>query len=468
MHTNFFMAVTFATYLTPSWDQVRELTIIAVAEDAFDLLVEASGLVAGKGKAQRPVAYSLERAVLTREISDFQAIRPDHSLLGAIQRTSFRFRQSSATGELALNYNDGTVRRTVHYVYSSFKRGVLEPSESFLRVSSRHERLLQNTGDNSPYFISEDLQISAWNIVLVTGGGPSTGARTSSTCAYVLGESVEAPVTAGLAVAIKKTLENHDVYHTTRDNGSANFWAGSKAERAPWNIKGVYGFCRNYELFVAWLDHMGCETPERLGAPRDAAGSGRYVLTKEYHPWRDPRLLREGRETETFALYKMLVSELLYWRIVARERNEKGTACCRSCATTDYQTYDGKSCLACFEEIDDPRFPKWVLGTLMRKERIRWIQEVQDGRSAEDISSAPDWWYTTVFFELDSTDHPQWYKDLNEYPDLDEEFRDLRELLEQGRKYDDFCWERKRGAAVAELGTTRKRSASHMDTSESD
>jgi hypothetical protein len=92
MHTNFFMAVTFATYLTPSWDQVRELTIIAVAEDAFDLLVEASGLVAGKGKAQRPVAYSLERAVLTREISDFQAIRPDHSLLGAIQRTSFRFR----------------------------------------------------------------------------------------------------------------------------------------------------------------------------------------------------------------------------------------------------------------------------------------------------------------------------------------------------------------------------------------
>ena len=250
MHTKFFMAVTFATYLTPSWDQVRELSIIAVAEDAFDLLVEASGLVAGKGKAQRPIAYSLERGVLTRAISDFQAIRPDHSLLGAIRRTSFRFR-SSTTGELAIKYNDGTLRRTVHYVYSSFKRGVLEPSESFLRVSSCYERLLQNTDDNSPYFISEDLQISAWDIVLVTGGGPSTGARTSSTCAYVLGESVEAPVTADLAVAIKKTLENHDVYHTTRDNGSASFWAGSKAERAPWNIRGVYGFCRKYELFVA-------------------------------------------------------------------------------------------------------------------------------------------------------------------------------------------------------------------------
>ena len=175
-----------------------------------------------------------------------------------------------------------------------------------------------------------------------------------------------------------------------------------------------------------------------------------------------------SRDAETFALYKTLVSELLYWRIVARERNEKGIACCRSCATTDYQTYDGKFCLACFEEIDDPKFPNWVPGTLMRKERIRWIQEVQDGRRAEDISSAPDWWYTTRFLELDSTDHPQWYKDLNEYPDLDEEFRDLQELLEQGRKYGDFCWERKSAAAVANLDTTRKRSASHMDASESD
>ena len=311
IHTKFFVVATLATYLTRSWHQLRELSIIAVAEDAFELIVEASKLVSGKRRAQRPVAHPVDKPDLTETISHLQEIKPDHSLLAAIRRTIVRLCPSDQAGKLKMNRDDGDLRGIVQYVYSSFKRGVSEPSESFLRVSSRYERLQNNVSENL-YLFTENLHVSTWNIVLVTGSGPSTGGRTSSNCAYILGENVDAPTTADLAVAIKKTFENQDVYHTIRDSGSANSWGGSKAWRALWNIENVYGFCRDYELFLAWLDHLGCGTPQRLGAPRDAAGSGEYLLVRNLNPWHDPRLPGVPTAGKVYVLYKSMVLELLY------------------------------------------------------------------------------------------------------------------------------------------------------------
>ena len=165
-----------------------------------------------------------------------------------------------------------------------------------------------------------------------------------------------------------------------------------------------------------------------------------------------------------------MVSELLYWRGVARERIEMGASCCRACAATDNHTSDDNLCIACSEEIKFPIPPSWVADTLMCKEQIRWTRRDIPWPigAVERARERPGEYFIGFIDNIELQE--LWYDELSEYRHLDEEFGDLQELSLHAQKYSDFRWERNNHLRwERKYGKiTRKRSVSHMDSSGSE
>ncbi|KIX02682.1 uncharacterized protein Z518_08624 [Rhinocladiella mackenziei CBS 650.93] len=478
-HIKFFTAFTFGTYMGLSWVQLRELCVIAVAEDAFESVVAGSKLRPGRGNARRPTPSPVEKVDVTLIVSRFQATTPQQTLLAAIKRILLRclpplFR----TDDLQLTLDDGTLRNIVGYVYKYFKKGVLEPSESFLRVSSRHVQIQTESGDENLHHhfkdldndLNEDLLVSKSGAVLICGYGPNAGiqrSKQSDNCIYFVGNPVEALDQSGVAAAIKDTFENFDVYHTTRNNGTDNIRSPSKGSRAPWNLERVYGIDTRPIGFVRWLKCLGSDVMSRQGSPRDPNGSGNYLLTRNIRPWHDPRLIWIRQDYEIFLLYKLMTTELLYWRGVAQERMEQGIVCCQACAAQDslIQTSEPFMCSRCWQEIQAPRFPRWVSDTLAGGRPGKWTRVEEQNYSSPDLISTKHHWWNDSLNTYTGGDLPpqeQWYKDVSEYPDLDKEFVDLGDLHKQALGYAKY--KGKRYGVPSAGSRKRSRSPSTSDT----
>lgn len=453
--TKFLTTLAFGTYMSPQWGQVRELCAIAIAEDAFESVVAGSKLRPGRGNAQKPVTDPVDKANVIRLVSQFQATTPRQTLLAAIKRIQLRCSPSLIlTNEVRLFLDDGTLRSIVDYVYNYFKKGILEPSEAFLRVSGRHVQIREETTNENlrhPFHnldpdLNEELRVSKSGAIILCGFGPNSGVRRSEQsdhCIYFVKIPVETLDQSRVAAAIKETFENNDVYHTTRNNGNSNIKSTPKYSRPPWNLKSVYGIDARPFGFVKWLAHMGSDPMVRQGAPRDPDGSGQYLLSRNFSPWHDPRLIGVRHDYEVFLLYRLMTTELLYWRGVAQERKEQGLVCCQACAIQDFWIRTSKpyTCGQCWQEIQAPTYPRWVSDTLAGDRTVQWTQIEEEGYSSPDRVSSKRQWWNDALSSYNGGDLPpqeQWYKDISEYPEADKEFVDLEELYQQALEYGEY------------------------------
>jgi hypothetical protein len=110
-----------------------------VAQDAFDSLVAGSGLKQGKGKEQAPIVPNIDRSLVVAAVSHLKSGSVRHNLLAAIKRIALYISNTVGRGDRYFFVDDATTWKLVLYVYASFKRGRLEPTEPFLRVSKKME-----------------------------------------------------------------------------------------------------------------------------------------------------------------------------------------------------------------------------------------------------------------------------------------------------------------------------------------
>jgi hypothetical protein len=381
---NFITAHIFTYFLSPSWCQVREMCVVAIAEDALNTLIEVSGLKMGHGKAKRPSIpideeiEDIRTAIQQNTLDCITKLKngpAQHNLLAAITRVAgyiernrdvFRFQASSPL-----------LWELVSATYKFHKKGDLEPEVPFLRISRSFDTQKLQDNDQKPLHVEGSLHVSGEGGVLIAA---SRGRR--PLCLYIVQSCTTLPDQTTVARIIKRTFEDCDVYHTTQDNGSLNLRA-SRQYRDIWNIKKSYGVFFSYgdQSFTKWLQHLQMAVPTRQGSPRGINDTGRIIFQREYTPWHDPRLIYGG----SYARIKKKFLKLLFfkeakaWTAISRERRQGGTNCCTFCAgdpseepdkdDSSYGFYDGEYeeteipglCSECGDDLDGwSDFPEWV------------------------------------------------------------------------------------------------------------
>lgn len=423
----FYASVTYASFLLPNWAQVRELTVIAVAEDAFEHLVTASMYSRERVSSQPPlVGNECKIEVLKNMIAKLHAGNTRHTLFAAIRRICLRV--DGQGSQIRLVASNAIPRDIVHYIYNHFKKGQFEPQEPFLHTSSSFDQIHLSNSSLQPFDFG-NLNVSSDGCVLVYAHGHQhdAGRQLSSVCVFLTDGPPDLPARERLGMAIKNTFENHDVYHTSRIHRVPNFRAFAKDKAGKrWNIKNSYGIFSEGFQFVDWILTLGCGPPVRQGSSRP--GTSADLFLRNHYPWQEPGYIYTSIARRIFVIYKIVTREVRYWRTIAKECKDQGVDCCDIC-TGEVETGD-KICNECSAEIFVQVYEFWFENALLGKQPIDYrpinpeLQEyAQNERFKMDDHEASD---TDVKFE----------KHLSFYEELDEVYNDLQELRVQTRKFE--------------------------------
>lgn len=460
--TKFYTIISCTNYLSASWHQVRELYVIAIADDAWDAVVGGSNLKPKRGKTQRPpLSEGADVNDLLEKIDRLQAGTPGDTLLACITRRAIKLRlvpdfsfcesinspteasadRSSPTRTVIHpDASDGVLRDIVHDMYISLKKGSLEPQESFLRLSKRFNKqhlLPQNKeplypGSTSP----ETLQVSDDSCVLVHSRcHPHDPEKSpSDICLYLVNGDPITPTEQEIAERTKRTFETRDVYHTTQNNGTSNVAMRSQksSARTPWNLQGTYGICsQSYKFTNSILERCAMLTaPSRQGSPRvpDGAASGVYLYKRTLIHWKDPRWPSIEPKRWMLFIYKLMSREIRYWKEVAAARKAEGSWACAWCAKVGDETQrDCVICHECSTVSEDDEMYDWFRNSLMGEPAFTVVE-------GEEYSDVREDWYESYPEELPPS-NARWNQALHGYPALDEPFEDMAELYQQCRNF---------------------------------
>ena len=483
----FYSVVSCTSYLSGGWHQIRELYVMAIAEGAWDAIVDASKLKRNRGKALKPVlTYMVNTDSMLATLKGLQAGSPAETLLAAITRTAVTIQATctdrrfyrhgsprmgtvdtsssdsssvrmgsvdtspSDASSVDLTFSEpglcivvpdsGVFRDIVHYIYKFFKKGNMEPQEAFMRVSKRYDlqHLLQS--DSNPVSITKaTLQVSSSGCVLISSACHSHDPERSKSgiCIYIVEGKPTAPTQDQLYERLMETIETRDVYHTTQDNGTSNL---THMKNVPWNLKRTYGiFSLGYEFLQFLMDISpqieNYAVPATQGSPRLSAESGSYIFTREYIPWQDRRLLSRNTQERIFTIYKLMTSEILYWKEKAERLNARGIACCQICAgPTEGDLTNPDSCSMCKIAMGDYSGPSWVLDFMLG------ITPFSEGDTDSDSYDSD-----SVNFLRLSRRGVSWKKSLAGFPSLDKGFKHLAELFFQYTQFTAWLREKEAG-----------------------
>ncbi|KAK6446046.1 hypothetical protein FP744_10002295 [Trichoderma asperellum] len=373
-------------YMSTKWEQVRDLCVISVSENAFGALISGSGLIPGRGKAKQPSlsACNQDQDAVIGSIRQVWNSSAQETLLAAISRVSCCVTicdSDERSKNDLLTHCEPTIWELVNYTYKLHKPGDIEPNESFLRISKQRNKQQIDSANQGLFKFENNLNVSPQSGVLIHGLCHRTeGLRTkTSLCLYLFRSSTEPPSKTDIGMIIKETFENFDVYHTTRDNGNLNL-RDQKIVSQIWNLKEVYGLHFSYGhvlggkcSFLKWVEYLQCPVPTRQGSPRGPNDCGR-IYTREYSPWHDPRLTYGGGMGGMRHRYimKVVAGEARDWSLIAIKRQREGINCCRICARPKEPAsrpngsriflLDDLCCGPCFRgvmDITEDGFQKW-------------------------------------------------------------------------------------------------------------
>jgi hypothetical protein len=117
--SNFYTVITISCYITNYWE-IRELSVIAVAEDAFSALVAGSDLKLGRDKASAPFARHVDGGIVESVAFHLKDGSMCHNLLAAISRTALYVDRVDSHGHPVLLEDEAVCWELVNYVYRSF------------------------------------------------------------------------------------------------------------------------------------------------------------------------------------------------------------------------------------------------------------------------------------------------------------------------------------------------------------
>jgi hypothetical protein len=359
--------------------------------------------------------------------------------------------------DIHLQPNDGRSRDIIQWVYNYFKKGRIEPQESFLHVSDCFDQSHLAHSTEDPYCFDEDLNVSSDGCILVYAQGHNHDigrARLSPVCVYFTDGLPEVPSRESLGTAIKNTFENYDVYHTSRIYRIPNIRQPRKRkEEGRWNIEEGYGLFNQSFEFVDWIISLGCGPPVRQGSPRGA--TGKWLLERRLYPWSEPGYINGNLPMRLFIIYKIVTREIRYWRSVAQERRGQGIDCCQICAGEE-QVLDAL-CSQCEFELQAGSHERWFRKALFGQRPIDHEAFIPD----------PERSWRDGYERFNLKDHEaddinlKFERNLSFYEDLDKGFDDMRQLeIKAGkfvRMHRDIKWPgSKKRDEIAE-GSSRKR-----------
>ncbi|KAI1493431.1 hypothetical protein F5X96DRAFT_621846 [Biscogniauxia mediterranea] len=282
----FHVVMSFTTYLSSQWHQVRELSTISITKDAWKVVGDASGF---KKKLREPFIYDYRhKCEFIPIVKRLLAGSPAQVLHAAIARIAYRIVSDRFPfSALQINIDDGSLRNIVSFIYAWLKKGgALEPDEPFLRSSRQFDQqhLRKDHADPFPLIsvCEGQLQASDDGCVLVKATCEAKdweARRAPELCVYLTESGPVAPENEALAAIVKKALETRDVYHTTRTSiRGAKFTTLTQkwqSRHVIWNIRMLYGVYSDDFGFLDMLRQLGSElVPITLGASRSLDKSG--------------------------------------------------------------------------------------------------------------------------------------------------------------------------------------------------
>ncbi|KAI9148924.1 mannitol 1-phosphate dehydrogenase [Paramyrothecium foliicola] len=122
---DFRMALRCTTYLSATWHQIRELSVIAIEQNAWDAVVTAAGL---KKRKKLEITKPYGMSLVLQSIAKLRAGSPRKILHAAILGTSvglFQDKRFKPRRCVSLDFEVGLLRDIVHFIYTSAKRGRL-------------------------------------------------------------------------------------------------------------------------------------------------------------------------------------------------------------------------------------------------------------------------------------------------------------------------------------------------------
>lgn len=446
----FHVAMSFTTYLSTQWHQIRELSAVAITRDAWKVVGGASGF---KKKLKTPsTSYYYNASEFIRMVKRLLAGSPREVLYAAITRTAYRVVGSFLNPHiLRIEVDDGSLRDLVYFIYAWLKRGAsLESEEPFLRSSRNfvQQHLREDHADPFPLIQEDQLQASDEGYVLITATCEPKdfeGRRGPNLCAYITKGGPAVPETEVLAAILKKALETRDLYHTTRTSTRAtNFTAltqKSQSGNCLWNIRGLYGVYSHGFGFLDMMRKLGSEVPVTLGALRSSDGCGSQLYMRDLSPWIDPRYVYMNSQSRMFILQKLFTSDIRFWKGIARERERSGVSCCRLCAAWGEHSI----CIACEDFLADDNQYDWFRNAVLGEPPL----QMKDLSDEEVKTRLRTMYYSYPALRENITPRPHgfdnyngntdWAKKLDFYSKLDEPFNDISELASQWRQFSRYC-----------------------------
>lgn len=458
----FHVVMSFTTYLSTQWHQVRELSVIAITGDAWKFIDNASG---SKKILPPPSVYECEcydKSEFIRMIKKLMAGSPRQILHAAITRTAYRIveRFPGVTGlagrrSLRVEDDSGSLRDIVYFIYAWLKRGgALEPDESFLRSSKffHQQHLREDQAEPFPLLGENHLQASDEGCVLITAtceGNDLAGRQGASLCAYLTEGSPAATDIEDLAAILKKAIETRDVYHTTRTStrstGFTTLNQQKKTGDCFWNIRRTYGVYSRDFGFLGLLRSLSSEVPTAIGTSRSPDACGSQLYQRNTYPWRDRRYVYSNSQSRMFILYKLFTKEIRFWKGIARERERNGVSCCRLCAALGEQDI----CIACQDFLRDENQYEWFKDAV-RGEPPLLIKDLSEEQVKTRLWAMHDYRTLNEYFKPQSYGFSYYDGNIDDraekldfYPKLDHPFNDIAELAAQWEQFRQYCDEKK-------------------------
>ena len=207
-----------AAYISPSWEQVLELSFVAIAEDALPDLKERASSIRGtsvfpselpfvsqkhltgylrfarQGSIRSTLQAAIARSCLSSRLAR-QKNNADAFFLVSeeVVEKGIRYRQDVAM----LPNREVKAREMVVSFYNRYKIGMREPKESFLRLSEAYENRSVDSLGTESIWPQKGLQINEGDkAVLVLSKQPSSWQQTGRLCLYVIDGLVDPHLSA--------------------------------------------------------------------------------------------------------------------------------------------------------------------------------------------------------------------------------------------------------------------------------
>ncbi|VUC24619.1 unnamed protein product [Clonostachys rosea] len=284
----FHTAISLTTYISVEWNIVRDLVVIALAEDAWDGLVHASGLRLIRRENVAPLlSRSIDSTTLLSTLERLKAGSPRQLLLSAIERHEISL-EVSACGQVRYVTNRDPSLWTLYYhIHCTLMTELQEVQEPFREPQELQEPLFTQQHRQNSYMIplsDEEALVSAEGCILIYSTCDSYDPEDpeGQVCAYLTHGNGQLLEHRRLGDMVKQAFETQDVYHTLRNHrGSVRspLSTSSVDEKWRWNLNNTYGvFSIGDFRFLNFIHRLGAETPVTQGSSR-VEGSGSKLFT---------------------------------------------------------------------------------------------------------------------------------------------------------------------------------------------